>query len=86
MEVHRKQKVIPVQLQDKASEDKRPRIVAFTLQAGKQHRKDVYNHPPSGLISRVQITIDQDSQYNFQVLLFNKEKGSISTVDEYWPD
>ena len=46
-------------------------------------RRDVYNHPPLGLVSRIQIVVDQDGKYDFQVLLFSKEKGSISTTDEY---
>ena len=37
-------------------------------------RRDVYNHPPLGLVSRVQVVVDQDGKYDFTVL---------STVHEY---
>ena len=45
-------------------------------------RRDLYNHPPLGLVSRVQV-VDQDGKYDFQVLLFSKERGSVTTIDEY---
>ena len=89
-------------------QDKRPRIVAFTLnqleEASKLlypelvfascvdenrncaltcSRRDLYNHPPLGLVSRVRIVLDQNGKYSFQVLLFSKEEGSINTIDEY---
>ena len=47
------------------------------------HRRDMYNHPPLGLVSQVQVVVDQDGKYDYQVLLFSKEKGCISTIDEY---
>ena len=46
-------------------------------------RRELHNHPPLGLISRARIVVNQDGVYNFQVVLFSKEQGSISTVDEY---
>ena len=46
-------------------------------------RRDLHDHPPVGLVSRVQIVVDQDGSYDFQVVMFSKEKGSITTVDEY---
>ena len=88
--------------------EKRPKVVAFTLdqlkEAGKQQypdlsfvsctnehgdsvlkcsRRDLHSHPPLGLISRVQVVVNQDGTYDFQVVMFNKEKGSITTIDEY---
>ena len=46
-------------------------------------RRDLYEHPPLGLVSRAKIVLDERGEYNFQVLLFSKEKGIISTVEEY---
>ncbi len=46
-------------------------------------RRDLHNHPPLGLVSRVQIVLDQEGQYEFQVLLFSKDKERISTVEDY---
>ena len=46
-------------------------------------RRDFHNHPPLGLVSRVQIIVDQDGKYDFQVVMFSKEKGSINTVDDH---
>ena len=43
-------------------------------------RRDLYNHPPLGLVSRVRIVLDQNGKYSFQVLLFSEEEG---TIDEY---
>ena len=34
------------------------------------------------LISQVQSVVDQESKYDFQVLLFSKVKGSISTLKD----
>ena len=48
-------------------------------------RRDMYNHPPLGIVSRVYVVIDEDGKYDYQVLLFSKEKGCISTVDDYLP-
>ena len=46
-------------------------------------RRDLYNHPPLGLVSRVQVVVNQDGKYDFQVILFSKEKGSITTIGDY---
>ena len=46
-------------------------------------RRDLHNHPPLGLVSRVQVVVNQDGKYDFQVILFSKEKGSITTIDDY---
>ena len=73
----------------KTGEEKYPDLVfvSYTNELGSGVltccRRDVYDHPPLGLVSRVQIVVDQDGKYDFQVLLFSKEKGSISTTDEY---
>ena len=33
-------------------------------------RRDLHNHPPLGLVSRVQVVVNQDGKYDFQVILF----------------
>ena len=48
----------------------------------KRSRRGLYIRPPLGLASRVQVIVDQNSKYDYQVLIVSKEKGTISTVDE----
>ena len=50
-----------------ASCTKEDRVGAITC-----HRRDMYNHPPLGLVSRVQVVVDQDGKYDNQVLLFDE--------------
>ena len=61
-----------------------PELV-FAIRTVKEHgvgavtccQKEMYNHPPLGLISRVQIVVDEDGKYDYQVLIFTEEKGYI---------
>lgn len=46
-------------------------------------RKDLYNHPPIGMINRVRIVISEDGSYDFQVIFCSKEKGTIDTVTDF---
>lgn len=46
-------------------------------------RKDLHNHPPIGMISRVWIIVAEDGGYDFQVLFFSKEKGNISNIEDF---
>ena len=43
----------------------------------------MYDHSPLGLISCVRIVVDKDGIYDYQVLLFTKEKWCISNINKY---
>ncbi len=45
--------------------------------------RKLYQHPPIGAVSRVKINVKEDGSYNFQVGMYSKEKGLLSSDDEY---
>jgi hypothetical protein len=47
-------------------------------------RRDLHQHPPAGLISRVRIVITENKEYDFQVLLRSKESGCIDSFDKFF--
>ena len=40
-------------------------------------KKDMYDHPPLGTVSRVSIVINETGGYDFRVLMFVKERGIL---------
>ena len=42
----------------------------------------LHNHPPAGLVSRIWIIVSQCGDYEFQVLLRTKDKGTVTCKDE----
>ena len=46
-------------------------------------RQDMYNHPPLGAVSRVSIVINENGGYDFRVLMFVKETGTINSVNQF---
>ena len=46
-------------------------------------KKDMYDHPPLGTVSRVSIVINETGGYDFRVLMFVKERGTIASVDQF---
>ena len=41
-------------------------------------------HPPAGTISRARVIVQEDGNFNFQILLQSKESGKLETVDEFY--
>ncbi len=44
--------------------------------------KKLYQHPPIGAVSRVNILVKEDGTYNFQVGMYSTEKGLVSSDDD----
>ena len=46
-------------------------------------QRTLHYHPPAGLVSRVQIIVSQSGEYEFQVLLKLKERGTVACEIEF---
>ncbi len=46
-------------------------------------QKDLRRHTPIGLISRVKLIVEEDSRYDFQVIMISKEKGRFNSLEEF---
>ena len=46
-------------------------------------RKDLYNHPPAGFLSRIRLLVTEDKHYDLQVLMRSKEAGIFELPDKF---
>lgn len=46
-------------------------------------RRELNHHPPIGLVSSVRIVLNESGDYDFQVLMISKSKGTLKEFHEY---